>query len=264
MRQSMLRARSASGGGVPHAAPHLGPTQGPAGPAASIPARTKPLAHGAMHGGPAGAMPSLSAMMSSPTGTIEGRARPRRPRGVLARTLLVLLVLGGSGALTFAIVTMTRTETPAGAATATDAAVIAQADPRTVRAEPARADAAIAASPPDALDTPGGGDATERPAPPDAPPLDASPPPGEPPSRRPKVKQPPVAAPETRHGKLVVRAFPALTIYVGGKVQGDTPRDLKLPVGKHTLRLRNAEIGHDETVTIEILENTTTTIERMK
>jgi hypothetical protein len=67
---------------------------------------------------------------------------------------------------------------------------------------------------------------------------------------------------EKRKGRLVVRAFPVLTVYVDNKKIHDTPVDMNLPVGKHKLRLVNAEVGKDESVNVTIEENKTETIER--
>ena len=63
-------------------------------------------------------------------------------------------------------------------------------------------------------------------------------------------------------GRLVVRAFPVLTVYVDNKKVHDTPVDMKLPVGKHKLRLVNSEVGKNETLTVTIEENKTATIDR--
>ena len=63
-------------------------------------------------------------------------------------------------------------------------------------------------------------------------------------------------------GRLAVHAFPALTVYVDRKKVHDTPVEIPLAVGKHALRLVNAETNHDESVPITITENHTTTIER--
>jgi eukaryotic-like serine/threonine-protein kinase len=67
---------------------------------------------------------------------------------------------------------------------------------------------------------------------------------------------------EKRMGRLVVRAFPVLTVYVGNKKIHDTPVDMKLPAGKHKLRLVNSDVGKNETLTVTIEDNKTTTIER--
>jgi hypothetical protein len=69
---------------------------------------------------------------------------------------------------------------------------------------------------------------------------------------------------EHRLGKLSVLAFPILTVTVDRKNFGDTPITLPLPAGKHTVRLSNAETGHDETVVVLITENQTYTLDRRK
>jgi eukaryotic-like serine/threonine-protein kinase len=68
---------------------------------------------------------------------------------------------------------------------------------------------------------------------------------------------------EKRTGRLVVRAFPVLTVFVDNRKVRDTPVDMKLPVGKHKLRLVNPETGKDEQLTITIEENKSTNIDRM-
>lgn len=71
------------------------------------------------------------------------------------------------------------------------------------------------------------------------------------------------AGSEKRTGRLVVRAFPVLTVFVDGRKFRDTPVDMKLPVGKHKLRLVNPETGKDEQLTITIEENKSMNIDRM-
>jgi hypothetical protein len=71
------------------------------------------------------------------------------------------------------------------------------------------------------------------------------------------------AATASKHGHLSVRAFPVLTVYVDKKKLHDTPLDIDLPVGKHTLRLVNTEVGKDETLPIVISDSKPVTIERM-
>lgn len=53
-----------------------------------------------------------------------------------------------------------------------------------------------------------------------------------------------------------------LTVYVDKKPYGDTPRTITLPVGKHVVRLVNTEAKHDETVSVNIVENDTVSIDR--
>ena len=64
-------------------------------------------------------------------------------------------------------------------------------------------------------------------------------------------------------GRLIVRAFPVLTVFVDNRKIRDTPVDMKLPVGKHKLRLVNPETGKDEQLPITIEESKPITIERM-
>jgi hypothetical protein len=67
---------------------------------------------------------------------------------------------------------------------------------------------------------------------------------------------------EKRLGQLVVKAFPVLTVYVDKKPYGESPVTVPLPIGKHVVRLVNTEIHHDESFTITITDNQTTTIDR--
>ena len=53
-----------------------------------------------------------------------------------------------------------------------------------------------------------------------------------------------------------------LTVFVDNQKVRDTPVDMKLPVGKHKLKLVNPETGKTESLTITIEETKPTTIER--
>jgi hypothetical protein len=66
---------------------------------------------------------------------------------------------------------------------------------------------------------------------------------------------------EKRMGRLQVKAFPVLTVYVDSIKIHDTPVDIELPAGKHKLRLVSSE-GRDEVVTVTIEENKPTIIDR--
>ncbi|MBA3453473.1 MAG: serine/threonine protein kinase [Deltaproteobacteria bacterium] len=187
---------------------------------------------------PAAALHSLGAQMSAPTGTME------QVPGGLTRLKLAMIagVTLASGAATFLIVSASVSKAPT-----------------TVEARPVVAavvvDAGVPAVTVAAIDAPAGPaaatDAPAAPAPVDAPKKDASP------------AQPahPVAK---KYGHLVVRAFPVLTVNVDGKLMGDVPVNLKLPIGTHTLRLTNAEIKYSEKLKVEIVENKTFTVERMQ
>jgi serine/threonine protein kinase len=85
---------------------------------------------------------------------------------------------------------------------------------------------------------------------------------GTPTAESPKKDAPSGHSGEKRTGRLVVRAFPILTVYVDNKKIHDTPVDMKLPVGRHKLRLVNTEVGKNESLTVTIEDNKTTTIER--
>src|SRR5580704_12880784 len=65
-------------------------------------------------------------------------------------------------------------------------------------------------------------------------------------------------------GALYVKAFPVMTVTVDKKRYGETPITIKLPVGTHKLELSNNELGTDESQSITITENHTTTIDKTK
>jgi serine/threonine-protein kinase len=78
-----------------------------------------------------------------------------------------------------------------------------------------------------------------------------------------KVATPTRTTQAEHSGRLVVRAFPVLTVFVDNRKVRDTPVDMKLPVGKHKLKLVNPETGKTESLTITIEGTKPTTIERM-
>jgi hypothetical protein len=179
-----------------------------------------------------------------PSGSVQPMATVQPPRGKGTRLAIALVALLGAGLITFGIVAALRTkDTPAEVA-----------DPGSGSARAALADAAVIASTPV--------DAAPAPVPPaDASSVglaqsvpDATP--------APKKDARSTHASEKRMGRLVVRAFPVLTVYVDNKKIHDTPVDMKLPVGKHRLRLVNSEVGKNETLTVTIDERKTTTIDR--
>jgi serine/threonine protein kinase len=195
-------------------------------------------------GSPVAALPSLGAQMSAPTGTIEA---PRRSRTALKVALVAVFTIA-SGAATFALVSSsTRKSTSPAATGSAVATATAGSDLATVPP----ADAAPVVAPADApVDVPV--DAPDRDAGlADAPKKDAS------------SAQP--AHPVTKkYGRLEVKAFPVLTVTLDGKPLGDSPVNKQVSVGPHKLRLTNSETHYDEKLTIEILDNQTKTIERMK
>ncbi len=65
-------------------------------------------------------------------------------------------------------------------------------------------------------------------------------------------------------GALSVKAFPVMTVTVDKKRYGETPITIRLPVGTHKLELSNNELGTDESQSITISENHTTTIDKTK
>jgi eukaryotic-like serine/threonine-protein kinase len=191
------------------------------------------------HGAPAA---SMSGYRNTPTSTMQPAATVLPPRKGSARTVIVLVALLIAGLITFGIIAAvgnkdreassagSGSETVATPGSASGSSVTA---PVAVVNDAALPDAAVVAVVP--VDA-----ATELPQ------KDAS----------------AVKSSEKRMGRLVVRAFPILTVYVDNKKIHDTPVDMKLPAGRHKLRLVNAEVGKDEAVTVTIEDNKTVTIER--
>jgi hypothetical protein len=177
---------------------------------------------------PAASLPSIGDYRNAPTGTMQPMATVPRRRRAGTRIALVAFAAVAAGSIAFGILAATRDQAAPAAAVPPDAAVTAIVN------DAARPDAALLAT-----------------APVDAPPAD-------PPKKDASV----VRSSEKRTGRLVVRAFPVLTVYVDNRKIHDTPVDMKLPAGKHKLRLVNAEVGTDETLSVTIEENKATTIER--
>ena len=175
---------------------------------------------------PAAAMPSIGSMRNAET-------RVQRSSGRLVAILLAALV--GSAAAAFGIAKIVRSS----------------------KSEPVPQIAAASGSPAPAPPP----DAPE----PDAPiavippPADAAPPPPADAKKGATSTQP---AHPAKYGSLDVTGFPVLTVYVDNKRIGDTPQSVKLPVGKHLVRLKNED--RDERVPITITENKTTKIDRTK
>ncbi len=229
VRDSIARSRGSSGA-TPVTYQSLGPGQQTLhGTTGGITGPSQPV-------GPA---PSLGDDRNHSTGTMRPLATPVPPRrrggrlalvGVLAATLV-----------TFGIIAATRAPSTSGVTPADAAIAIVTA-----------ADARPALAPLDAAPLPDA-EATAVTV------IDAA---------APEVPESPEKdahaghKSENRTGRLVVRAFPILTVYVDGKKVHDTPVDMKLPVGKHRLRLVNSEVGKNEPLTVTIEERKTVTIER--
>lgn len=202
-------------------------------------------------------MQSMGAMRSTPTNTMQpgasiplhvGPAATIPPMGgggssVGKRIALGLGGLVAGGLITFGIVSAMKKSpsSPPVVSVKQDAAVVASNDQPPPPAPPDAAPAAaiVVATPP---------------------PIDAG-------VREPDAKveiptESEHARDRKKQGRLVVRAFPVMTVYVDGKKVRDTPVDMKLSVGKHKLRLVNSEVGKDEALVVTIDENKSTTIER--
>ncbi|HEX5059285.1 MAG TPA: serine/threonine-protein kinase [Kofleriaceae bacterium] len=239
VRDSIARSRS---GGTP---PHMQSQQ----PYQALGPAQQTIAGGSGSHTPSGATvppaASIGGYRATPTGTMQPMATvpPRKSGARLAVILVSILV---AGMVTFGIILATRkTENPgsvepppggSGTAIATTAgsdSAVPDTAPVAVVNDAALPDAeVVAVAPADA--------GTETPK------KDAN------------VTKPG----EKRVGRLVVKAFPVVTVYVDNKKVHDTPVDMNLPVGKHKLRLVNAEVGKDETVSVTIEANKTATIER--
>ena len=187
--------------------------------------------------GPAAALPSLGTVMNAPTGTIGGNpagapAGGRSPGAIHVQTgrrrliMLAAVLTLGSALASFVIVSVMKSR--------------ANVSPL----PPALTNVVQDAASGGLIDAPPGVDAMMAAAPADAQ-KDALPPP----------------VVENKYGSLAVTTDPIVTIYIDGKRYGDTPRTIrKLPVGPHTVRLKNVE-GHVDLVRpVTIVENKVATI----
>jgi serine/threonine protein kinase len=236
VRDSVVRSRS---GGTPQQMSAQQPYQ-PLGPAQQT------IADGGAGrtGQPVSAVRSMGDYRNTPTGTMQPMATVQPRRGNGSRLALILIAVLAAALVTVGIIAATGKKTPGGA----------PPEPGSNAVVTTIADAGVAAIAP--------ADATP------AAPIDAEPTPiaqvvhdaGS--ADRPKKDASSTQPSEKRMGRLVVRAFPVLTVYVDNKKIHDTPVDMKLPVGKHKLRLVNSEVGKDEALTVTIEENKTKTIER--
>ncbi|MDB4953898.1 MAG: serine/threonine protein kinase [Myxococcales bacterium] len=229
VRQSLQRLRSSSGNTPPSAADRVTIPDGSAGqrPPSAAQAAT------------AGAAPSLSSMMQARTGTLDQPAQPGL--GKAAKIGMVAAITLASGVLAFGIVSAL-----------TSSKKSSQAPSAVVGSGGSGSAATLATvAPPDAAMA--GVDAQVAQAPT---PIDAGVAAG-------SASTHAVAAAEKRFGRLVVRAYPVLTVYLDNKKLGDTPIDIREPVGKHVVRLVNVDTNHDEKVTIEIKDSQPTTLERI-
>jgi serine/threonine protein kinase len=195
----------------------------------------------------AAALPSLGQLQSAPTSTLPPSAaaglaaRPRHPialfvvGGLLAALIAVGIVVAVAGGGKSTGTPGTPAGSGADPVVAAAPADAAPADAAAVTAETTaevtiERDAAVAESP-----TP-------------------------PPKKDASATQPAHSGTDKRTGRLIVRAFPVLTVYVDNRKIHDTPVDLKLPVGKHTVKLVGD--GKQETIPITIDDAKPTTIER--
>jgi serine/threonine-protein kinase len=202
----------------------------------------------------AAAVPSLSSVMQARTGTLDHGAKRPRPIG---KILAVAAITIASGVLAFGIVKAVKPSKTTGSGDTGQVAIAGSAGGSASGASvvhPTVADAGMPDAPPEAR-----GPKPEAPAV-DASVADAA---ADAPQKDASSTQTAHPVAEKRYGRLVVRAYPVLTVYVDGKKIGDTPIELKQAVGKHSVRLVNTYSGHDETLQVEIKDNQTKTIERI-
>ncbi len=195
----------------------------------------------------AAASPSLSSVMQARTGTLEMQ-RPRNRRA--GKIAAVVLVTAASGATAFGIVSATRGSKGSGSGSDLGSSAVQPSvgTPSPDAAPPAPVDGSVDGS----IDAP-----IPDAAPVDAGPIDA-------PKKDATPDQPAHAQEAKKQGRLEIRAFPVLTATLDGKRLGDTPITKMVPVGKHTLRLSNADRNYDEKLPIVITDGKVTSIERMK
>jgi serine/threonine protein kinase len=200
-------------------------------------------------GGPAHPMPSLGEMRGAQTATMQPQqpaARPIPRRS--GRKVLVAVVAGlvtGIAILVVVAATSNRSKAPA-------TTLAAPEGPARGSGDGSEGSAGGAAAPEHPVPPPvdAGAGSAEQTLPPDA---------GAPEAKKDATGHRPS---EKRMGRLKVTAYPIVTVYVDNAKVHDTPVDMKLPVGKHKLRLVNSDNGIDETRTVTIDENKPTIIER--
>ncbi len=222
VRQSLLRARSAAPITPQQTPIPLGPDR------ATI----------AGHAG--AALPSLGEARAMPTGTLPPIAKK-------GKAWLVLLVVGFvvTGIVAFGVVSAMSAKKSGSSGSATSPGSSSGS------VQPVVAPTMIDAGIPDA-------------SPPAPPPIDASVADAAVTDAKKDASSSSPSHPvaEKRLGRLAVKAFPVLTVYVDKKSYGESPVQITLPIGKHVVRLVNTDVHHDETVTITVNENQTTTIDR--
>jgi serine/threonine-protein kinase len=243
VRHSVLRSR---GGTPPQGATPQ--SQHPAMPMQPLPHDASTIANGRAGRPsppqPVAAMHSIGEARGAVTGTMQPQPMAqikRRPgRGKLVAILIAAFV--ATGLVAFGIVSaVTKKGTPEPAAPGSASG-----------AAPAVAAATVADAP------------APPPPPPPPPPVDAGVADAAAPDAKKDASSIAQAHPgaEKRLGKLHVEAYPVLTVYVDSKRYGDTPQNIELAIGKHSVRLFNSEAHHDETVSVTITENQTTNLTR--
>ena len=183
--------------------------------------------------------PPAAVIRNAQTGTLPPIAQPR---GRGARIAITAVVIAASALATFIVVTVVQ----GSGSRSGSGSTIAAATPDAPKPEP------------------------PKPPLPPPPPVDAAPAVA-PPADAPPAPEPPKDAQGSGHGhapskygQLKVSAFPVVEVIVDGTTYGETPRTIRLTVGKHSVRLRNKDQGVDEPHSVQINENTETKLDRIK
>jgi hypothetical protein len=236
LRQSMLRDRIPTPPPIHAAATVLGPhASGSVQP--SVPMGT-PIA-----------VPPMATPMATPAPLTMAPPRQRKTGLIIALALVVAV-----GGITFGVIwSMRGQDKPSQPGSASGSApVVASATPDAAAVAPPTIDAVVAHA----------SDPTPEPIDAASPPIDAAAPPDGP-KKDARWNQQGHPVPEKKpKGMLHVSALPALTVWVDDKQIRSTPLDFELSVGHHKIRLTNDELGHDETVHVNIVEGKTTNIDR--
>jgi hypothetical protein len=212
-------------------------------------------------------LPSMGEQRSAPTGTMQpaagvtptgaaqvmttmpGSRSARRSRAVVFAVIGFVIAAGGAFGIVSAVTSGARTGSGPGSGSGSGSG-----SGLVVAAAPVM-DAAL---PPDAAPQVA---SVTKPTPPDAGVADAPSIVATPAKKDASSSQP--AHPAARGaGTLDVVAFPVLAVYVDRKLFGSTPQTVPLPAGKHTVRLVNSDLGHDETLTVTVTANQKLTLDR--
>jgi serine/threonine protein kinase len=206
-------------------------------PPTPVPGSVAPSTRSTLTGVPEGpsTFPAPSFPAATGTGPAARGAIPAPPRRWLRIGLVAAALLVGSGAASFALVSLVR-QAPA----TTSTGISPSRDDTAAAHEPSHGTAADASTAPAA-----------------APPIDAGA------TDTPKPGAIAVQSAPPIPGSLHVVGVPILTVTVDDQHYGDTPLTIPLNAGTHRVRLRNVENNSDELLSITIVDRQTFTIDRM-